>query len=189
MKLASISSEAWLSTVLSDFDTFLVDHAACEKKASAYALSLMSHYPDKKELASAMVELACEELEHFKQVYALIEKRGLTLGSDRKDEYVRKLNALSRQNNATYLLDRLLIAGVIEPRGCERFALIGKHIEDPELSALYTELARAEARHAGGFVRLARQYYSLDTTQPRLEELLIAEAAILEALPLQPVLH
>ena len=41
----------WVDTVLTDLDTFLVDHAACERKASANAISLIVRYPDKAELS------------------------------------------------------------------------------------------------------------------------------------------
>ena len=47
----------WLDTVLRDFDSFLKDHASCEKKASGMALNIASHYPDKPELLNAMADL------------------------------------------------------------------------------------------------------------------------------------
>ena len=33
------SPDAWLDAVLADFDSFLKDHASCEKKASGMALA------------------------------------------------------------------------------------------------------------------------------------------------------
>ena len=36
----------WTEVVLADFETFLQDHAAAEKKASGMAMSMLSHYPD-----------------------------------------------------------------------------------------------------------------------------------------------
>ena len=41
------SSDAWLECVLANFDEFLIDHAANERKASTMAMSLVAHYPDK----------------------------------------------------------------------------------------------------------------------------------------------
>ena len=38
IRLRTASSKTWLEAVLSDFDTFLLDHAACERKASAMAM-------------------------------------------------------------------------------------------------------------------------------------------------------
>ncbi len=49
-ELKSQSPKAWLEAVMSDFDTFLVDHAACERKASATCMSFVVKYRDKVEL-------------------------------------------------------------------------------------------------------------------------------------------
>ncbi len=66
--LRETSSVAWLETVMADFDSFLKDHASCEKKASGMAMSMISHYPDKPELITGMLNLAVEELSHFRDV-------------------------------------------------------------------------------------------------------------------------
>ena len=41
------SAQDWLDTVLGSFDEFLLDHAANERKASAMAMSMVAHYPDR----------------------------------------------------------------------------------------------------------------------------------------------
>src|SRR5262249_55228150 len=64
MRLKTATSGAWLDAVLRDFDSFLQDHANCERKASGSAMNMVSHYPDRKELVSAMIDLAREELQH-----------------------------------------------------------------------------------------------------------------------------
>ena len=135
-----------------------------------------------------MVDLACEELHHFRKVYACIVARGGRLGDDTKDRYVRELLGLARRAPEVYLLDRLLVAGVIEARGCERFHLLAAALE-PDLAPLYADFARSEARHAGLFVRLAKIYYAEREVDARLEVLRSAEAEIMSALPLRPALH
>src|SRR5690349_11194675 len=97
LRLATATSPKWLEAVLARFDDFLLDHAACERKASATALTFVSHYPDRAELVSAMIDLAREELHHFHQVYQLIAARGLQLAADAKDRYVISLRALIRK--------------------------------------------------------------------------------------------
>jgi tRNA-(ms[2]io[6]A)-hydroxylase len=179
---------AWVETVRGDFDAFLRDHAACERKASATAMTLASHYRDKEELVTAMVDLACEELEHFRKVYACIVARRGRLGDDTKDRYVRELLGLARRGPEVYLLDRLLLAGIIEARGCERFRLLAAALP-PDLAPLYADFARSEARHAGLFVRLAKLYYPEEEVEARLGELGAAEAEIVRVLPLRPALH
>src|SRR5678815_2127470 len=68
-RVRSRTPPAWLSAVRADLALFLQDHAACERKASATAMALASHYRDKKELVQAMIDVACEELDHFRRVY------------------------------------------------------------------------------------------------------------------------
>lgn len=189
MRLRSKTSPEWVSTVLNDFDRFLVDHALCERKASALAMSLVAHYPDKTELVSAMVELSIEELQHFQQVFGLIVQRNLRLGADEKDEYVNQLRSLIRKDREEYFLDRLLIASIIEARGTERFQLVAEALDDPRLKEFYMEFWRAEARHAGLFLRLAKKYFPLEIIEERYEYLLEKEAGIVDKLPLRAAVH
>ena len=189
MRLRVNTKPEWLHVVLSNFDTFLLDHALCERKASALAMSLVAHYPDKTQLVSAMVELAIEELDHFRQVYALIIERGLVLGADEKDDYVNKLRALMRKSSHEYFLDRLLIASIIEGRGTERFSLVANALEDLRLKNFYMEFYKAEARHHGLFLRLAKNYFSQSEIDCRYDYLLDQEALIIDSLPLRPAVH
>lgn len=189
MKLATASADAWLQTVLDGFDGFLLDHAACERKASGSALSLVAHYPDRLELVSEMIRLAREELDHFAQVYELIAARGLQLGPDRKDAYLRELHRLVRNGREHYFLDRLLISGIAEARGCERFDRIAGALADANLARFYSNLSQSESRHADLFVRLANCYFEPEAVSQRLESLLIDEAQIVAELPLIAALH
>ena len=79
---------AWTQAVLDDFDTFLQDHAAAEKKASGMAISMLSHYPDRVELVAAMADLAVEEMTHYREVVKWIHRRGGITTADTKDPYV-----------------------------------------------------------------------------------------------------
>ena len=110
--LACATDPQWTATVLNDFDRFLLDHAACERKASATAVSLVCHYPDKPRLVSAMTDLAIEELAHFREVMKHVLARNLRFQRDEKDPYINRLAAHSRRGTAAYLLDRLLIAAL-----------------------------------------------------------------------------
>jgi tRNA-(ms[2]io[6]A)-hydroxylase len=187
-RIRSRTPAGWLDAVRSDLDAFLQDHAACERKASATAMTLASHYRDKEELVTAMVDLACEELGHFRRVYELIAARGSSLGADAKDLYVGRLLRLVRRGPDEYLLDRLLVAGVVEARGCERFRLLAEGLDAP-LAPHYRDFAASEAGHAALFLRLARTYFPNDVVEARADELLTAEAEIIGSLPLRPALH
>lgn len=190
LRLKAPTPAQWTQLVLSQFNEFLQDHASCERKASAMALSMASHYADRPELVRAMIDLAREELEHFHQVYQLMEARGLRLVPDEKDQYVRKLMALARTDHSDhYLLDRLLISGAIEARGCERFAMVAEALAEGELKEFYLEITRSEARHHGLFTRLARHYFGEALTAQRSEVILESEAQIMLANPLTVRMH
>lgn len=181
--------QAWLDAVLADFDTFLIDHAQAEKKASGMAMSMLTHYPDKPELVEAMLDLSIEELAHFREVMKLIQKQGLQLTPDEKDPYVNSIRQHIRKGSDVYMLDRLLTGAIIEARGCERFALIAKHHPELTLQSFYQQIADSEAKHHLLFIELACTYFDDDTVTQRLDELLDIEAEITKALPYRAALH
>ena len=189
LRLQTSTSNEWLCCVLDQFDHFLIDHASCERKASATALQLLLHYPDRKSLVREMTALAVEELNHFAQVMKIIDERGLTLVKDTKDAYVGQLRGLIRSGAHAFFMDRLLIAGIIEARGCERFGMLANALTDPALQLFYKEIAHAEARHHGLFIKLAKEYFESPEVDERLAELLKDEASIISVLPFRPALH
>ncbi len=193
LELRVATADPWVAVVLDGFDEFLLDHAACERKASANALSLVTHYPDRQELVRLMIELAREELHHFQQVHRLIDERGLMLARDRKDPYLNALLKRIRRGRDEYFLDRLLIGGIAEARGCERFGLIAtalvKRGTDSELADFYANLSESEARHRDVFVDLAELYFDKDMVGSRLSEWLDDEARIVSELPITAALH
>lgn len=179
----------WTQAVLADFDRFLNDHAAAEKKASGMALSMALHYNDRPDIVAAMADLAVEELDHFRAVVRLLHQRGLQLARDRKDPYVNALRAAVRSGREQYFLDRLLLGAVVEARGCERFGLIAEALAAGELKTFYEAIAASEARHQGLFEHLARAHFPAREVDARLSEWLDIEAEIIAAQPLRAALH
>ncbi|MDG2048439.1 MAG: tRNA-(ms[2]io[6]A)-hydroxylase [Halioglobus sp.] len=181
--------QAWTTVVMGDFDRFLLDHAAAEKKASGMAISMLSHYPDRTELVAAMADLAIEELTHYREVLKWIHHRGLITTSDQKDPYVGAFRQSLRQGSDIYFLDRLLTASIIEARGAERFSLVAEALEPGPLKKFYQSIARSEARHFELFLELAKTYLDPDMIAQRWDELLDIEANIVATLPIRPALH
>lgn len=180
---------SWTEAVLADFDHFLQDHAAAEKKASGMAVSMLSHYPDRRKLVRAMTDLALEEMIHFKQVVKLLLERDVDLGDDKKDTYVKQLRLLFRNGSEVFLLDRLLVAAVIEARGYERFSLVAEALPEGKEKEFYMAIARSEEKHKNLFIELAYEYFDKAEVDARLDEILDAEAAICRALPDRAALH
>ena len=186
--IRSATSPEWVRVATSDIDRVLVDHAHCEKKAAASALSLVSGYPDLDELVRRLSSLAIEELGHFRAVHECLVVRGLKLGRDGGDPYAQQLISLVRANDGR-LTDRLLVFGLIEARSHERLDLLGSHLPDTDLRNFYKNLARAEARHAELFLELARLYDDGARVSIRLEELARAESEIVARLPIEARIH
>jgi tRNA-(ms[2]io[6]A)-hydroxylase len=180
---------AWAPAAVARFDEVLRDHAHCEKKAAANALSLLQSYPDVPGLPAQMARLAREESAHLARVLAMLEERGLALGRDRGDPYAQGLQALLRNPPLERRLDRLLVAAVIEARSCERLELLAAALPDPALRRFYEELARSEDGHQTLFVRLAEACHPPDAVAARLSALVEAEAALLARLPLRAAIH
>ncbi len=180
----------WAHNAVKDFNSFLQDHADCERKASAMAMSFVAKCPDKPEIIPELIEVAIEELEHFRDCWALLQDRGITLPAKMEEDiYIKKLIGLCRSSRDERLMDRMLIASIVEMRGMERFKLIGDVIEDPELKRFYKQIWASEAKHGTIFVRLALNYWDEETIYKRLDELNQKEGEICESLPWRSAVH
>ena len=179
----------WVHTVLADFDAFIQDHANCERKASALAMSLVVKHPDRTRIVPTLIALAQEELEHFRQVYELMVSRGLPLVKDSQDPYVNRLGECMRSGREARFIDRLLVSSLIECRGAERFGIIAAALDDPDLKAFYESLWKAEAKHGHQFADMALKYADADAVGSRLRELAEREAEIIQELEWRASLH
>jgi tRNA-(ms[2]io[6]A)-hydroxylase len=160
--LKTETDPAWAEAAMRDLGRVLVDHAHCEMKAASNALSLAARHPELPAVVRALTGLAREEIDHFQHVLTLLEARGLTLGPPPVDAYAaalrREAAAETRGPKVGALVDRLLVGALIEARSCERFKLLAETLAragEREISAFYTELLAAEARHYTELVDLA----------------------------------
>jgi tRNA-(ms[2]io[6]A)-hydroxylase len=184
---------AWATAALRDVDAVLVDHAHCEMKAASNALSMATRHLADVELVRAMTDLAREEIDHFQQVLALLVARGVPLGPPPVDAYAAELRRRTSgthrgQGDAAAVVDRLLVAALIEARSCERFKLLAEAAapvpEHAALHAFWTELLAAEARHYRTFVDLAERAAGGDRAAvlARLDVLAGVEGALVREL-------
>ncbi len=182
--------DSWIEAVMSDFGLFLQDHADCERKASTMAMSFVAKYPDRTAIIPELLETAIEELEHFRDVWELMQERGIPLRHKiPKDIYAQQLMSLCHSGREERFRDRLLIASVVETRGGERFKIVADHVQEPELKKFYKRLWTSEAKHGHIFVKMALNYFDRDEVYDRLNWWLDREAEIIEKLPITPALH
>ncbi|WP_405247019.1 tRNA-(ms[2]io[6]A)-hydroxylase [Cellulophaga sp. Asnod2-G02] len=181
----------WVNIVEKNIDEILTDHAYCEQKAAATAISLIVSFPEYTELVQEMIALVREEMGHFKMVHDRIIARGQILGRDRKDEYVVQLLKFFPKGGSrtTQLIHRLLYAGLIEARSCERFRLLSEELEDKELADFYHKLMISEAGHYTMFLKFARQYGDRNEVSQKWEDLLVYEANIMKDLSKSGSIH
>lgn len=189
LHLKSETSPRWLAQVDSSLDEILIDHAHCEKKAAGTAMNLIFHYVENQELCREMTHIVNEELEHFHLVLDLLARRGIRFRRLKPSSYGRELNDLVRKQEPERAVDRLLVAGLIEARSCERFHVLAEHIQDQELAEFYGSLFESEARHHTTYTRLAKDFAPEEFVLARLEELAAAEAAIIDRGESIPRMH
>jgi tRNA-(ms[2]io[6]A)-hydroxylase len=179
LHLQSQTSARWLAQVDSDLESILIDHAHCEKKAAGTALNLIFAYVENVDLCREMTAIVNEELEHFHMVLDLLARRSIRFRRLKPSSYGRELNDLVRKQEPQRAVDRLLVAGLIEARSCERFHVLAEHVQDRELADFYAGLFESEARHHTTYTRLAKDFAPEDVVMARLDELAALEAAII----------
>ena len=189
LSLKSSTAPWWLAEVEQNLADILLDHAHCEKKAAGTAMNLIFAYVEKVELVRELSEIVNEELDHFRQVLDLLERRGIRFRRLQPSSYGRQLNDLVGKQEPAKAVDRLLVASLIEARSCERFALLRDRLADRELAEFYASLFESEARHHTTYVRLAELFASRDAVAARLEELAAAEAEIIDRGDPLPRMH
>jgi len=186
------TDERWAKLCENNLGEVLNDHAWCEQKAASNAISTITRFPQHTEMVKALTAIAIEELEHFDMVLDKMKERGYELKQECKDDYVGELAKYilseggSKQNQ---LVNRMLLAAMIEARSCERFRLLTEKLTDPDLVEFYRELMISEARHYTTFLGFARQYGGKIDVDKRWQDFLDAEAEIIKKYGVEETMH
>lgn len=185
LKLAT--DPRWVNLAEKSIEEILIDHAFCEQKATTNCISLIQLYPEKEYLVDKLIPIVNEEWSHFKMVLDELKKRNYKLGPQRQDKYVVGLYNFFKKGGSPddRLLDRLLLAALIEARSCERFRLISLEINDEKLKHFYHKLMISEASHYRLFIDIAEQYFDKDIVKKRWNEWLEYEVTVLNNLELR----
>lgn len=179
----------WVSRVEQDPLALLSDHAHCELKAASSAQATIAKNPSHTGMVRQLSEVAQEEMEHFSRVVVALDERGGTLGPQLANPYAEGLHKRARRLNLDPLLERLLVAALIEARSLERFHLLATHLEDESLAELYRGLIPSEAAHQGLFLRLARETFPGDDVAAVHSALRASEAELMLDLAFGPQVH
>jgi tRNA 2-(methylsulfanyl)-N6-isopentenyladenosine37 hydroxylase len=177
----------WVNLAEKSLEEILTDHAYCEQKAATTCISLIQRYNQKEKLVIELSPIVTEEWGHFRLVLAELQKRGLKLGRQRKDEYVNALNEFCQKGGAEEgrLLDQLLVMAMIEARSCERFKRLSEGLNDEYLKKFYHRFMESEAGHYTLFIELAETYIDKEKARKRWKEWLAHETEIMKTLELR----
>lgn len=181
----------WVNIVETNIEEILTDHAFCEQKAASNAISLVVRFPEKSDLVKVLLDLAQEELEHFKMVHDKLLARGFVLGKERKDEYVNLLYQFQLKGGTRdqQLVEGLLFGAMIEARSCERFKILSEQVNDEDLREFYRSLMASEANHYTLFLNFARQYANGIDVDKRWQEWLDYEGEIIRNFGVKETMH
>ena len=172
--------DAWITAAVRCLPVLMIDHANCEKKAAATAMSLMHRYTDNTVLLNKMSRLAREELRHFEQVLKLMSQRGIIYESVTASRYAQGLRDKVRKKDPQKLVDTLIVGALIEARSCERFAALAPHV-DSELGDFYVSLLKSESRHFMDYITLANSLEDRDIVENRLALFRSIERGLIES--------
>lgn len=191
LPLHSRTPVEWGRAVLADPIPLLVDHAFLEKKATTNAMELLTRWPDDwlDGWVETMAAVARDEANHLAQVVRILLARGGRMDRHHKNPYANALRQLVRKGEPTELLDRLLVAAMIEVRSCERFAVLAEAADDSELAGFYRSLYASEFGHYNVFLKLARRFTNEKKVEARWQEMLAEEAVILARQEPGPRIH
>ena len=180
--LQLVTDPRWVDLANFSIEEILTDHAFCEQKAATTCITLITKYSDRTRLVSELAPIVTEEWGHFRMVLAELEKRGLKLGKQRKDEYVNHLIAFQRKGGdfEERFLDQLLTMAMIEARSCERFKRLSEGLPDEYLRNFYRRFMESEAGHYHLFINLAETYLGKEKTKKRWAEWLTYEAGLMK---------
>lgn len=181
------SDPRWVDLASISLEDILTDHAYCEQKAATTCISIIQRYPDKEKMVRAIAPIVTEEWGHFRLVLKELDKRGLKLGRQRKDEYVNKLMKFQKKdgNWEDRLVEKLLTSALIEARSCERFRLLSLGLKEKSLREFYHNFMVSEAGHYVLFLDLARHYGDPIKVEKRWQEYLAFEADMIASLELR----
>jgi tRNA-(ms[2]io[6]A)-hydroxylase len=181
LNLAAPTDSEWFDRIEPELDTILVDHTHLEKRAASTALSMIFRYTGRETLPETLSPIVREEMEHFEQMLDVLKSRGVELRRLEPAPYAKKLVKHIRTHEPETLLDKLIVAGLIEARSCERFKILSENIDDAPLADYYGQLFESEARHYTTYTDLARLYFPQETVKTRLREMAQLELEALQA--------
>lgn len=176
--LKVVTPDSWLTLACRSLGALLSDHAECEKKAAIAAINFTRYFTNHKTILASLARIAREEMRHYDLVLhwlAVYEKTYRPVSACR---YAGSLHKFASQQDEFHVVDKLLIAAIIEARSCERFKALSPLLPN-KLATFYHKLYEAEKRHAFVYLEYAQVFMDSTMLKQRLEVWLEREAEII----------
>lgn len=188
--LASKSTKKWVTSATANEMDFLRDHADVERKAGAFAMTMVSKYPQHEKVTSDMIDVVIDHYQNFRSIYKEVAKKKGKLNREiNKDLYITKMLMVCRNGRKERFLDRLIVGAIMATRTAERLSMFATATGNAILKKLYTEMATTSMKHAALYLSNAGKYFKDNEIKPRLQELVKEEAKVAAETGDRPALH
>ena len=131
-------------------------------------------------LQRLMARLIREEMLHYEQVLAFMERMGVEFRPLSASRYAKTLRESVRTDEAGRLVDLLIVGAIVEARSCERFAALWPHLPS-SLGRYYKSLLRSEGRHYQDYLALARESDTENSVDQRLSHFLTIDQRLIQS--------
>jgi len=128
----------WVTHVMADLLSLLVDHAHLERKAATPALNL-EKYRLLFDRVHELNAVAIEEFQHYGLVHRLLQRRGIPFAEPQPSPWTKGLIRSIRNGVQGQVIDRLVVCALNEGRSCDKFQALACALApvDPELGSFY----------------------------------------------------
>ncbi len=174
------SRKDWVELNAMHLDQFLTEAADCERKASAFAMQFTSKYPKYKKLMSELVGIAIGNLQNFKLFLDHFDKQGIMM----LKEIQKNLHSLSlmyecRHKHRERLLDKFIVASLLESRASERYDQLALQLNQRNLQKLLSKVSARKKLHAAKYLEMASRIFKEEEISKRIKFFLKVEYSVL----------
>jgi len=177
------SHPGWLELNFANLDEFLTEAADCERKASALAMQFTSKYPKYKELMIGLVGIAIGNLQNFQTLLEHFDKKGIEMLREiQKNLYTINLIYKCRHKHRERLLDKFIVAALLELRAAERYDQLISKLETKKMQVLLSRISARKKSHSEQYLQLAAKYFKPEEIKKRVKYFIQVEHNVMRSM-------
>ena len=173
----------WLELNSANLDEFLTEAADCERKASALAMQFTSKYPKYKELMNGLVSIAIGNLQNFQALLGHFDKKGIEMLREiQKNLYTINLIYKCRHKHRERLLDKFIVASLLELRAAERYDQLINKLETKKMQSLLSRISARKKIHSEEYLQLTAKYFKAEEIKKRVKYFIQIEHTVMRSM-------